>query len=308
MATALKPTVADSLLSDEGVLSLMGQPKMVEAIRALKDDAMKYSALVSSDPELAQMMAALQKRMGEAEEHDDRRAPEQPSDAMSAREAALARAQDGEWARAIAECDRGLRTASGELARELHALKTRYSARRDDEAAAQADEAARVRALAQQELADAIDAKTDVHRLQEAIATARALGLHAEPLLGRAQRQLIQRLEQTSGERMRQMRETARLAAVRAASTGATASDRAPAPAQVDEGVARGAMDEARGAAADAERPASQAGAAFGRLAAGKAAVPPVREPARAPAAAPPPVDAELRALVLAAPMLFELD
>jgi len=76
----------------------------------------------------------------------------------------------------------------------------------------------------------------------------------------------------------------------------------------VDEGVARGAMDEARGAAADAERPASQAGAAFGRLAAGKAAVPPVREPARAPAAAPPPVDAELRALVLAAPMLFELD
>lgn len=282
----LQPAVADNLLGDESVLSLMGQPKMVEAIRTLKEDPKRYHELVASDPELATMMRALQTRMGEAEAEVERPAVV-ANDVSKARDAALAHAQKGEWLRAVEACDRGLRGASGEPERELKALRARYLSRSEDEAAARAEAAARSVQAARQEVADAVVDGSDLPRLQAAVDEARRhSSLKGEPIVSEAQRLLVRLLEAKSGERMRQLREQARLAAV-----GAAVGQAAP------------AVEPVQRLAAD---PPCEPSAPLPECAANEAtgdAHGEVTTRADVPAN-----DAAIRAIVLENPLLFEID
>lgn len=299
MAQSLRPDVADNLMADQGVLSLMGQPKMVEAMRALKEDPKRYQDLVGADPELAAMMQALQARMGEAEaDAGGRSASEQgaakgASEAREARETALERAQARDWAGAVAACERGLRTASGELEGDLKALRGRYRADLERKAAARADEAASAKHAARQELAGAVARGDDLPALQAAIDGARARGLKGEPILAEAQRLLVRLLDAKSGERMRRMREEAHRAAERAAAAGPPSASAQPAARAGAE------LPEPAGAAA--------ASAAAPTPAAAAAAAP--AKPAEKEAARTEPLpDTLLRALVLDNPLLYEID
>jgi len=277
-AGKLQPQVAEGLIGDNSVLALMGQPKMVDAIRALKEDPGKYNELMAADPELAEMMAALKASISSAEAGAEVAAQPIVSEAMRARDAAIEFGRKSEWQRAVSECESGLRSASGELAHELRALRTRYTAKLSDEARARAEQTARVLDTVRTELADATAAGQDVRRLQAAVDTARLGGLRSDPLLAAAQRLLVQLLEQHSGERMRLIRESARLAAARDA-----------APSQ----SAQSAPNVQAATTLDAPPPASaQTGAA---------AVAP--QPDSAPSA-----DAHIRSLVQSNSMLYELD
>jgi hypothetical protein len=296
-AARIDPEVANSLLGDQGILSLMGQPKMMEAIRTLKEDPRAYQQLISQDAELAAMMAALQGAMASAEE-EHVKPPQETSDALAARDTALASAQKSNWQRAVDECERGLRTATGELAHELKALRDRYKDRLAAERKARADEAARKVTSVRKELSDAIAAASDLGRLQAAVDAARAHGLKAEPIVAQAQRLLVKLLEAKSGERMRQMREQANQAAARAASSSAPQCA-PPAPAAPTPGPRISqALDN------------SVSDSTSSKVTQGSISEP---EPELKPAAAQPRAAAAadasaIREAVLDNPLLFELD
>lgn len=291
-AQMLNPSVADSLLGDEGVVSLMSHPKMAAALATLKDDPSQYKRLLAEDEELARMMGALQGAMSEAETEEERaakRAAEERGkvarEMARARDQALEAGKDGAWARAVSACDAGLRSAptNSELTTELRALRARYAdrlAEAEREAAKREDLAA---AQARAELVAATEHGGDTARLEAAIATARSHGLALDSAVMRAQRRLVELLEQQSGERMRQMREQARLAAQQAAAAPAP-----PAPS------AQGAPESDK----SGEHVASTTGAK-GDDGPADAATHVARD-AR--------TGAEVRAKVLSDEMLFELD
>jgi hypothetical protein len=290
----LKPEVSDSLLGDAGILSLMSQPKMVAAIQAMKEDPRRYHELIAQDDELAEMMAALKGAMASAEAAHAA-PPEVSADALRARELAHAAMQRCEHRVALDNCERGLRTATGELARELGALRDRAGAGLAAEEARQVEAAVLTTADARRELIAAI-AAADERRLQAAVDAARAGGLVGEAVLADGQRLLVKLLEARSGARMRQMREEANRAAAHAAAAPPKPAETAPqlAAAPVAAPRAEPQSDSPPLPAAVAEPPA---------LPSARVCDTPPIETRPTPA-----VDPSVRAAVLASPLLFELD
>ena len=64
----LDPKVGDALLEESSVMDIMQNPKMVEAIQALKTDPTAYGRLTADDPELREMFETLRGKMDEKEQ------------------------------------------------------------------------------------------------------------------------------------------------------------------------------------------------------------------------------------------------